>query len=126
MSFSLWKYPSNWENDEEINSMSDTIPVMSKGIRTTLYSDNPYSSYHTVMVQKSAMFECFKTPEEWRDLSVELKQFDEQYIGTVDGQYVRLVMLWIISSRYGRICCSTGVWGTLIHKQLVVMVNKDF
>ncbi len=39
------------------------------------------------MVQKSAMFECFKAPEKWMNLSVELKQFDEQYIVTVDDNY---------------------------------------
>lgn len=65
--FSL-EYPFNWEYDEEINDMCDTIPAMSKGIRVTFFN-NPNTPWHTVMVQKSAMFECFKTPKEWRDAS---------------------------------------------------------
>lgn len=74
--FSL-ESPYNWEYDEEINDMCDTIPAMSKGIRVTLFNNNPNTPWHTVMVQKSAMFECFKTPEEWRDASVQFKQFDD-------------------------------------------------
>ena len=71
--FSL-EYPSDWDYEEEINDMADTIPAMSKGIRATFYKNNPYAPFHTVMVQKSTMFECFETPEEWRDLSVQMKQ----------------------------------------------------
>lgn len=122
--FSLM-YPSNWEYEEEINNINDTIPAMSKGIRSTFYSSNSYSPWHTVMVQKSAMFECFKTPEEWRDASVQFKQFDDQYIGTVDsymqdslsfGPYPAAMAGFVVALESG---------DTLIHKQMVVMVDKD-
>lgn len=122
--FSL-KYPSNWEYDEEINNINDTIPAMSKGIRTTLYSSNPYSSYHTVMVQKSAMFECFKTPEEWRNLSVELKQFDKQYIGTVDSYMLDSLYFGPYPAAMAGFVIALESGDTLIHKQMVVMVDKD-
>lgn len=122
--FSL-KYPSNWEYDEEINNMSDTIPAMSKGIRSTFYSNNPYSPWHTVMVQKSAMFECFKTPEEWRDASIQFKQFDDQYIGTVDSYMLDSLKFGPYPAAMAGFVVALESGDTLIHKQMVVMVDKD-
>lgn len=118
------EYPSNWDYDEEINSEFDTIPEMSKGIRTTFFPKNPYLPFHTVCVQKSAMFHCFDTPKEWRDLSVSMKNFDDQYLGTIDS-------MMIDSLRFGPYPASMAGFAvevegdTIIHKQLVVMVNKD-
>ena len=122
--FSL-KYPSNWKYDEDVNHMSNTIPAMSKGIRITLYSANPYSSYHIVMVQKSAMVECFKTPEEWRAMSVVLKQFDKQYIGTVDNYMLDSLCFGSYPAAMAGFVVVLETGDTLIHKQMVVMVDKD-
>lgn len=122
--FSLM-YPSNWEYEEDINNMNDTIPAMSKGIRSTFYSSNPYSKWHTVMVQKSAMFECFKTPEEWRDASVQFKQFDDQYIGTVDSYMLDSLSFGPYPAAMAGFVVALESGDTLIHKQMVVMVDKD-
>lgn len=122
--FSLM-YPSNWEFEEEVNNMNDTIPAMSKGIRSTFYSNNPYSLWHTVMVQKSAMFECFKTPEEWRDASIQFKQFDDQYIGTVDSYMLDSLKFGPYPAAMAGFVVALESGDTLIHKQMVVMVDKD-
>ena len=122
--FSL-KYPSNWEYEEEINNMSDTIPAMSKGIRSTFYSSNPYSPWHTVMVQKSAMFECYKTPEEWRDVSIFFKQFDDQYIATVKSYMLDSLKFGPYPAAMAGFVVTLESGDTLIHKQMVVMVDKD-
>ncbi len=122
--FSLM-YPSNWEFDEEVNNMNDTIPAMSKGIRSTFYSNNPYSPWHTVMVQKSAMFECFKTPEEWRDASIQFKQFDNQYIGTVDSYMLDSLKFGPYPAAMAGFVVALESGDTLIHKQMVIMVDKD-
>lgn len=125
--FSL-QYPSHWECEEEINNMKDSIPVMSEGIRATFYNPNPYSPHLTVMVQKSAMtpmIQSLKTPEEWRDLSVEFKHFDKQYLGTVDdcmldslrfGPYPAAMAGFVVVLENG---------DTLVHKQTVVIVDND-
>lgn len=119
--FSL-QYPSNWINEDEITN-PDTIPSMSKGLRSTFY--NPYIPLHSVMVQKSGLPEIFQTPEEWRDASIEFKQFDPEYVGTVDkymqdsikfGPYPAAMAGFVVALESG---------DTLIHKQLVVMVGKD-
>lgn len=122
--FSL-EYPSDWEYDEEINNMSDTIPAMSKGIRTTFYNTNPYYPRHTVMVQKSAMPECLDSPEEWRDLSVELKQFDDHYIETVDSYMSDSLQFGPYRAASAGFVVATDEGDTLIHKQLVIMDGKN-
>jgi hypothetical protein len=122
--FSL-EYPYNWEYDEEINDMYDTIPAMSKGIRVTLFNINPNTPWHTVMVQKSAMFECFKTPEEWRDASVQFKQFDDQYIGTVDSYMLDSLNFGPYPAAMAGFVVATDEGDTLIHKQMIIMDGKD-
>lgn len=120
--FSL-EYPFNWEYDEEINDMCDTIPAMSKGIRVTFFN-NPNTPWHTVMVQKSAMFECLKTPKEWRDASVQFKQFDDQYIGTVDRYMLDSLNFGPHAAMAGFVV-ATDDGDTLIHKQMIIMDGKD-
>ena len=122
--FSL-AYPYNWDYDEEINDMYDTIPTMSKGIRVTLFNNNSNTPWHTVMVQKSAMFECFKTPEEWRDASVLLKQFDDQYIGIVDSYMLDSLNFGPYTAAMAGFVVATEEGDTLIHKQMVIMDGKD-
>lgn len=122
--FSL-EYPFNWGYDEEINDMRDTIPAMSKGIRVTLFNNNPNTLWHTVMVQKSAMFECFKTPEEWRDASVQFKQFDDQYIGTVDSYMLDSLNFGPYPAAMAGFVVATDEGDTLIHKQMIIMDGKD-
>lgn len=123
--FSL-EYPFNWEYVEEINDMCDTIPAMSKGIRVTLFNNNPNTPWHTVMVQKSAMSECFKTPEECRDASVQSKRFDDQYIGTVDSYMLDSLNFGPYSAAMAGFVVATDDGDTLIHKQMIIMDGKDF
>lgn len=122
--FSL-QYPYNWDFEEEINDMTDTIPAMSKGVRVTLYNANPYAPWHTVMVQKSAMFECFDTPEEWRDMSVQMKQFEPEYIGTVDNLMMDSLQFGPYPAALAGFVVLTEDGDTLIHKQMVVMDGKN-
>ena len=122
--FSL-EYPFNWEYDEEINDMCDTIPAMPKGIRVTFFNNNPNTPWHSVMVQKSAMFECFKTPEEWRDASVQFKQFDDQYIGTVDSYMLDSLSFGPYPAAMAGFVVATDEGDTLIHKQMIIMDGKD-
>jgi hypothetical protein len=119
------KFPYKWDYEEEVNDAYDTIPTMSKGVRVTLYSTNPYAAWHTVMVQKSAMYQCFDTPEEWRDASIALKQADDQYIAVID-EFVQ------DSLKFGKYPAAMAGFGvvtesgdTVIQKQMVVMVGKE-
>ena len=43
--------------------------------------DSPIASLNKGAISSKG----FETPEEWRDLSVQLKQFSPEYIGTVDN-----------------------------------------
>ena len=106
--------------------MCDTIPAMSKGIRVTLFNNNPNTPWHTVMVQKSAMFECFKTPEEWRDASVQSKRFDDQYIVTVDSYMLDSLNFGPYSATMAGFVVATDDGDTLIHKKMIIMDGKDF
>lgn len=118
------EYPDDWEYEEEINSDYDTIPEMSKGIRTTFYSKAPKALFHTVCVQKSAMFHVFDTPEQWRDLSVEMKNFNDEYIGTVESMMVDSINFGPYPAALaGFVVKLDG--DTIIHKQMVVMVEDD-
>lgn len=120
--FSL-EYPIDWDCVEEINDMYDTIPAMSKGIRVTLFSSG--TTWHVVSVQKSAMFECFDTPEEWRDTSIVLKQFDDQYIGTVESYILDSLQFGPYPAAMAGFVVVPNEGDTLIHKQMVVMDGKD-
>lgn len=122
--FSL-EYPFNWTYDEEINDMCDSIPAMSKGIRVTFFNNNPNTPWHTVTVQKSAMFECFNTPEEWRDASVQFKLFDDQYIGTVDNYMLDSLKFGPYHAAMAGFVVATNEGDTLIHKQVIIMDGKD-
>lgn len=122
--FSL-SYPSNWEYEEEVNDMNEKIPAMSKGIRCTFYSSYPYGPWHTVMVQKSAMFECFKTPKEWRDASVQFKQFDNQYIATVDSYMQDSINFGPYPAAMAGFVVALESGDTVIHKQTVIMNGSD-
>ena len=67
--FSL-EYPSDWDYEEEINDMADTIPAMSKGIRATFYKNNPYAPFHTVMVQKKILLVRKRNMNLWKKLII--------------------------------------------------------
>lgn len=105
--------------------MCDTVPAMSKGIRVTLFNNDPNTPWHTVIIQKSAMFECFKTPEEWRDASVQFKQFDDQYIGTVDSYMLDSLNFGPYPAAMAGFVVTTDEGDTLIHKQMIIMDGKD-
>ena len=117
-------YPENWEYEEEINSEFDSIPEMSTGIRTTFFPKSQYAPFHTVCVQKSAMFYVFNTPEEWRDLSITMKNFNDEYIGTVDSMMLDSLKFGPYPAAMAGFAVDLG-GDTIIHKQLVVMVNQD-
>lgn len=123
--FFSMQYPYNWEVEEEINNMADTIPALSKGLRATFSNSNPYAPSHTVMVQKSTMSECFKTPEEWRDLSVELKQFQPEYIGQVENFMLDSLQFGPYPAAMAGFVVVTEGGDTVIHKQMVVMDGHD-
>lgn len=117
-------YPENWEYEEEINSEFDSIPEMSTGIRTTFFPKSQYAPFHTVCVQKSAMFYVFNSPEEWRDLTITMKNFNDEYIGTVDFMMLDSLKFGPYPAAMAGFAVDLG-GDTIIHKQLVVMVNQD-
>lgn len=123
--FFSMKYPAHWEYEEEVNNVNDTIPGMSKGIRATFYNPNPYAAWHTVMVQKSVMPELFDNPEQWRDASVQIKQLNDQYIGIVDRYMVDSLTFGSYPAAMAGFVVVPESGDTLIHKQIVVLVNKD-
>lgn len=79
-------YPSYFQTDEVRNEISDTIPGLKAGGEVTLYGDAlPYR----IRLVKSSLFDVFATPEQWRDLSMELKHYDNPndkmtYLGVYD------------------------------------------
>ena len=77
-------YPSNMFVEEEVNNMSDTVEGLKKGFDVSVYRMDMPVRFRFV---KSAMFDVFTTPEEWRDLSIQLKETsDENYIGDIETQ----------------------------------------
>ena len=75
-------YPYDMTIEEEINHISDTINGLKKGLSITLYHNNLPIQFLFV---KSAMYDVFDTPEQWRDLSIQLKEIaDSNYIGYYD------------------------------------------
>lgn len=121
--FSL-KYPSDWVYDEEINNMY-SIPGMPKGFRSTFYSSDPHYPWHLVMIQKSAMSGMYTTPEEWRDASVQFKQFDDQYIDIVDIYMQDSLRVGTHPAAMAGFIVALESGDTVIHKQTVVMVDND-
>ncbi len=118
-------YPSTMVYEEDIEDNSGATPSVAKGIRVSLYDlslDVPF----VVSVQKSAFVDMFDTPEEGRDFSVALKQFDENedVLETVDS----LMRDSLTFGKYpaamaGFLCTENG--DTLLHKQLIVMANGE-
>jgi hypothetical protein len=119
------EFPYKWDYEEEVNNMCDTISAMSKGINVTIYHQNPQVPWPLIRVQKSAMFECFSKPEEWRDLSIQLKQFDDRYIGTVDSYMLDSLQFGPSPAAMAGFIVVTEQGDTVIQKQLVVMVEKE-
>ena len=118
------EYPVDWEYEEEINSDYDTIPGMSTGIRTTFYPKDLNAPFQTICVQKSSMFHVFSTPEEWRDLSVEMKNFNDEYIGTVESMMLDSIKFGPYPAAMAGFVVELG-GDTIIHKQMVVVVDED-
>ncbi len=118
-------YPSNWVYDVEVNDMSDSIPAMRNGIRVYLTSSNPNDPWQVVVVQKSAMFDVFKTPEEWRDASIQFKQFDKSYIGTVESYMLDSLSFGQWPAAMAGFVAVNETGDTIIHKQMVVMVGMQ-
>jgi hypothetical protein len=72
------------------------------------------------------MFDCFNTPEEWRDLSTELKQFDDNYIGTVDEYMLDSLQFGNLpAAMEGFAFLADDGDAVVVQKQLVVMVGKE-
>lgn len=68
-------YPPYFQVEEVRNAISDTIPAAKDGGEVILYDEIcPFR----LRFVKSAMFDVFDTPEEWRDLSIQLKEYDNQ------------------------------------------------
>ncbi len=118
-------YPNDWICDVEEIDMTDSIPFMRKGIRATLCNSNPYAPWHLVMIQKSAMFDAMQTPEEWRDLSVQLKQFEDDYIGIAEAYMIDSISFGNYPAAMAGLVAFNEYGDTIIHKQLVVMIEKQ-
>ena len=116
-------YPSDWEYQEEINDEYENNPSMSKGIRVTLFPKNQKTKWPVVMVQKSAMAGLYSTPEEARDASVTLKQFDKQYIGTVDKYMQDSLQFGPNPAAMAGFIYVTEEGDTIINRQLIVVTN---
>lgn len=119
-------YPSYLQTDEVRNTISDTIPAAKDGGEVTIYSD--YIPYGLRFV-KSAMFDVFDTPEQWRDLSMKLKEYDNpndnmSYLGvyktedSLDFKGNPAASVYYAALENG---------DTLVHYQLVVLkqTSKD-
>lgn len=113
-------YPSYLQTDEVRNEISDTIPGFKAGGEVTLYGD--YIPYRIRLV-KSAMFDVFETPEEWRDLSMQSKKYyntddDMSYVGVYDTED----SLTFHGNPAASVCFAALENGdTLVHYQLVVL-----
>ncbi len=115
-------YPSSWSYDVEENEISDTIPGLRKGIKVNI---SPWYQWQVVSVQKSAMFDVFETPEQWRDFSIEMKKFDDSYIAVVDSYVVDSLSFGDWPAAMAGFIAINELNDTIFHKQLVVMVNKQ-
>lgn len=122
--FFSMKYPAGWEYTEEVNNMCDTIPAFFKGFRVMFYNPDPMAPFHVITVQKSTMFKLFETPEEWRDLSMELKEYDPQYLGYVEELVVDSLSFNNFPAAQAGFAVATETGDTIIHKQIVVMTDN--
>ncbi len=127
------EYPPDWHIwQEDVQEVPDTIPddgsLFSQGIRLGLSSDSSGSSYECVLVQKSFvgefLFEELPSPEDWRDVSIFSKQYDDSYIDIVEdyfqdsisfGGYPAAMVGYVVAPEEG---------DTFIHKQIIVIVDK--
>lgn len=106
---------------EEINNISDTIKGLKEGFSVEIFRKDLPVNFRFV---KSAMFDVFTTPEEWRDLSIQLKEnADRDYIGyfeTQDSLYFKespaASVTLAIKGEYG---------DTLVQHQLVVFRGNN-
>lgn len=114
-------YPSNMMAEEEVNNMSDTVEGLKKGFDVSVYRMEMPVSFRFV---KSAMFDVFTTPEEWRDLSIQLKETsDENYIGYIETQDS---LLFCGSPAASVTFAFKGEQGdTLVQHQLVVLRKNN-
>ncbi|MDE6009087.1 MAG: hypothetical protein K2G90_07755 [Muribaculaceae bacterium] len=123
--FFSMKYPADWMVEEDINDMCDTIPVMEKGVRAMFYDPQPSTPFHVLAVQKSALSKLFDTPEEWRDLSIALKKYDDQYIAIIEEMTTDSIKFdKYPAASAGFVAVNEG-GDTIIHKQWVVMVDSQ-
>lgn len=118
-------YPAEWVCEEEINNMCDTVPAMAKGINVVLYNPDPQMPWPVIRIQKSAMVDLFSTPEEGRDISVQLKQLDGAYLGTLEDCMADSLKVGSSPAAMAGFVSVTEQGDTVIQKQLVVMVGKE-
>lgn len=120
-------FPSSWSYEEDVNTICDTVPEFSKGYNITIGNTDALPYWHTIRVQKSAMFKAFNepTPEKWRDLSMELKQFDESYIGTVESYKMDSLYFGPYPAALAGFVVVPQPGDTIIQKQLVVLKGDE-
>lgn len=114
-------YPSNMFIEEEVNNMSDSIEGLKTGVDVSVYRMDIPVSFRFV---KSAMVDAFTSPEEWRDLSIQLKETtDNNYIGYIETQD----SLWFCGSPAASVTLAfNGEQGdTLVQYQLVVLRENN-
>lgn len=85
-------YPSDWEIAEEGNDLQDSTVLFKEGFSLLVaHPDNMSTGLPAVYIVKSSTFDLFETPEEWRDASIQFKQFEEDYYeveGIIDSIYI--------------------------------------
>lgn len=117
------QYPKNWQIEEEVNNMCDTIPAFSQGFRVTLLSPDDNQHWQSLSIQKSALFDCHLSAEGYRDLSIYLKQFEEQYIRTVDSYIIDSLQFGMHQAAMAGFVVVPEPGDTVIHKQMIVKVG---
>ncbi len=124
-------FPSDWEFKEEINEIPDSIPfiegAISKGIRVSLYNNDPKSKGEGVIVQKSSfgedMISRFDDPEFWLMTSIMSKENDDSYLGIVEDMVSdSLSFEGYPAARVGFVV-EVEEGDTIIMKQTIVIVD---
>ncbi len=127
------EYPPDWHIwQEDVQEVPDSIPdddrLFSRGIRLGLSRDLASSSYECVIVQKSFvgefMFEELPDPENWRDMSIFSKQFDDSYIDIVEDYFQDSISFGSFPAAMVGYVVAPEEGDTIIHKQIIVIVDK--
>lgn len=129
--FSL-EYPRGWIYEEEIRNFS--IPERTKSIHVTFNNVELDRLWQEIVVVKSSRYESnvktnrktFKTPEEVRDFSVQMLSCADDYIGTINDYMLDSLRFDSYPAAMAGFASRNEAGDTIIHKQMIIMVGKDF